>query len=475
LKRRSSKFGVLVLVVAVVLVAAACGSSRRSGTTAPTTTGSTSAGSTPAGSSGQTFGTLASPCGPGNASGATEQGVTDTSIRIGYGDDRGFAAQPGLDQEMGDAVTAMIKWCNSQGGINGRKIVGDDYDAAITQVTTVMQTACKQDLMLVGEGFALDEAGESIRLCCNLAEVAGYTVGPDVANAPEMYQAVPNPVDYLPASPYYEAVQLFPNAVTSFDVIHTTLTSATEVSYAKDVQAAAAAGWKQLNCGVTINYNGEPNYTPFAQKFKDCGVKLIFNNITPGPILFGMLEAINQLGVKPIYIMETSNYTTEMSAWNTSGIGNNIYVRDAFVPLEEANINPAVQKYVSLVTADGGKVSQLGQQATSSFLLWATEAKACGSNLTRQCMINNLSKVHNWTGGGLHAPTDPGNNTPPSCGMLLKLTGTTWAQVDPTTLGQFDCNAKYLYKVPQSAWGTTINSQGLATKFLSNSLIMPQS
>ncbi len=51
-----------------------------------------------------------------------------------------------------------------------------------------------------------------------------------------------------------------------------------------------------------------------------------------------------------------------------------------------------MQKYVSLVTADGGKVSQLGQQAASSFLLWATEAKACGSNLTRQCMINNLSQ-----------------------------------------------------------------------------------
>jgi hypothetical protein len=338
----------------------------------------------------------------------------------------------------------------------------------------VMQEACKQDFMLVGEGFALDEAGESIRIGCNLAAVPGFTVGPDVANAPEMYQAVPNPVDYLPASPYYQAVQLFPAAVSTFDVIHTTLTSATEVSYAKDVQAAAAAGWKQTNCGVTINYNGEPNYTPFAQKFKDCGVKLIYNNITPGPILFGMLEAINQLGVKPIYIMETSDYTTEMSAWNTSGIGNDIYVRDAFVPLEEANINPAVQKYVSLVTADGGKVSQLGQQAASSFLLWATEAKACGSNLTRQCMINELSKVHSWTGGGLHAPDDPGNNTPPSCGMLLKLTGTTWSQFYPKTLGQFDCNPKYLYKVPSSAWGTTLNSQRLATKFLSSNLIKPQ-
>jgi len=26
---------------------------------------------------------------------------------------------------MGDAVKAMIAWCEAQGGINGRKIVGD--------------------------------------------------------------------------------------------------------------------------------------------------------------------------------------------------------------------------------------------------------------------------------------------------------------------------------------------------------------
>ena len=188
------------------------------------------------------FGTLASPCGSGDAKGATDQGVTDTSIRIAYGDDRGYSQSPGLDQEMGDAITAMIKWCNDQGGINGRKIVGDNYDAAIMQVNTVMQQACKADFMLVGEGWALDEAAEGTRVGCNLVAVPGYSVGPDFANAPEMFQGVPNPDDYLPASIYYQIAQLFPQDVTSFDVLHTTLASATEVSYAKDVAAAAAAG-----------------------------------------------------------------------------------------------------------------------------------------------------------------------------------------------------------------------------------------
>jgi len=466
------------VAVVAALGAAACSSSRGSTsatTAAPTATTASAGATTTAAPAKNMFGTLPSPCGPGTAKGATDQGVTDTSIRIGYGDDRGFSGSPGLDQEMGDAVRGMIKWCNDQGGIQGRQIQGDFLDAAITQTTTVMQQACKTDFMLVGEGWALDESAEGIRIGCNLAAVPGFTVGPDVANAPEMYQAVPNPVDYLPASPYYQVAQLFPNAIGKFDDLHTTLASATEVSYAKDNEAAVAAGWVNANCGVKINYNGEPDYKPFAQKFLSCGATLIYNDLGPGPQLFGMLQADDQLGVKPLYVMETNDYNSELAQWNTQGIGDNIYVRDAFQPLENASVVPAVQQYLDIVKAVSGKTSQLGQQAASSFLLWATAANSCGSTLTRQCMLNYLSKVHTWTGGGLHASGDVGNNTPPQCGMLLKLTGTTWAQFFPKTQGQFDCNPKYLFKISQANWGTTLGPDRIATKFLSANILKPQS
>ena len=75
--------------------------------------------------------------------------MTNSTINIAYGDDRGFSGSPGLDQEMGDAVKAMIAWCEAQGGINGRKIVGDYYDAAVTNVGSVMSQACKTDFMLL--------------------------------------------------------------------------------------------------------------------------------------------------------------------------------------------------------------------------------------------------------------------------------------------------------------------------------------
>ena len=130
-KRRSRGVVLVVALVAVLSIfAAACGGGRSDSSDGST---NTTAKSTSSG-----FGTLDSPCGAGDAKGATQQGVTDTAITIGYGDDAGYAAAPGLNKEMSDAMKAMIKWCNDQGGINGRQITGKYYDAAIMNVSNVM-------------------------------------------------------------------------------------------------------------------------------------------------------------------------------------------------------------------------------------------------------------------------------------------------------------------------------------------------
>ena len=458
------------------LVAGACSSSRGSSSTttaAPTAT-TAAAGATTTAAPGVMFGTLPSPCGKGTASGATDRGITDTAIRIATGDDRGFAAQPGLLASMGDATKAMVKWCNDQGGINGRQIQLDYYDGAITQENAAMQQACKVDFMFVGEGYGIDDTAEQTRVGCNMAAVPGFTVGPNFSNGPMQYNAVPNPDDYQPASLYYEAAQLFPDAVKGVAPYHTTLAS-TETSLAKDIEAMKAAGWNVLDCGVKISYTGEPDYKPFAQKYISCGAKAFFINAVPGPTTENFFQAMDQLGAHPLYFWEASGYTTQLAQWNTQGLANNVYVREAFQPLENAAEIPAVQQYLTIVKAIGGTVDQLGEQSASSFLLWATEAKACGSNLTRQCMINNLSKVHSWTGGGLHAQTDPGNNVPPKCGLILKLTGTTWSQFYPKAIGQYDCQDKYLFKISPADYGTTIGPDRIATTYLGPNIIKPQS
>jgi hypothetical protein len=87
-----------------------------------------------------------------------------TQITIGYGDDAGFSLSPGLSHETSDAIKTMIDWCNEQGGINGRQIVGNYYDAAITNVVNATTEACSQVFMLVGEAWANDVNQEETRL-----------------------------------------------------------------------------------------------------------------------------------------------------------------------------------------------------------------------------------------------------------------------------------------------------------------------
>ena len=427
-----------------------------------------------ASTSSATFGTLPSPCGKGHDTGATDKGVTNSTINLAYGDDRGFSGLPGLDQEMGDAVKDMISWCNAQGGIGGRKIVGDYYDAAVTAVGTAMTAACAKDFMLVGEGFALDGTAEQTRLGCNLASVPGFTVAPVVANAYEMYQASPNPANASPVSSAYQAEKLFGSKTKKVGVYDSTL-STQQSSTAKAVQAFTEAGWKFLpNCTASIDYNGEANYTPFVQKLQSCGAQIIFNDATPGPTLYGAFEAENQIGYDPIWVMDSGAYTAAFAQWNSEGLANNAYVRLSYEPLEAAKVVPAVSQYLSIVKKYGGLTSQLGEQATSSFLLWATEAKACGSTLTRQCMINQLSKVTSWTGGGLNASGNPSKNIPPNCGLLMKLDGTKWVQAYPKKLGTFDCSSKYVVANTGSVIGTPLNAQGYATQYATSTVLKPQ-
>ena len=171
--RLNKGFKAGVIAVSLAAVVTGCGSARSDD---PTSSGD---GASTAPAEAASFGDLESPCGEGDASGATDQGVTDDSIAIGYGDDRGFVSAPGLSQEGGDAVDAMVKWCNEQGGINGRELVGTRYDAAISNMVPVMKEACAKEFMLVGDGFANDFAGDPIRVARDYEaalEELGYEV-----------------------------------------------------------------------------------------------------------------------------------------------------------------------------------------------------------------------------------------------------------------------------------------------------------
>ena len=186
--KKSSWLYAVAVAAAMATIMTACGSGRSSGSSDSSTPGT----ATETAASGS-FGSLTDVCGPGDAKGATDQGVTDTGITIGYGDDAGFPQSPGLNHQMSDAMKAFISWCNDAGGINGRTIKGNYHDAKILDVNNAATEACATDFFLVGEGWSLDSSQEATRRGCGLP-VGGRLRGePGVQQRPHQVGAVPHP------------------------------------------------------------------------------------------------------------------------------------------------------------------------------------------------------------------------------------------------------------------------------------------
>lgn len=456
----------LAVVLVLLVLTAACGSDREDDDAATgddETTETTAEGGDDGGE--VTFGDLESPCSDGDGGPATEQGVTEDTITIGYGDDAGFPNSPGLNHEMSDAIKALIEWCNEQGGINGRQIEGIYYDAKITEVNNAMTQACGQVFMLVGEGWSLDAGQEATRLGCDLPAVPTYTVSPEFAHGPMMFQGVPNPVDFTPVQIAAAMAEAFPEEVKKTAPMFANYPATIDT---KDKMLASYPpfGFEFLPCPQEYNIQGESDWRPFAQRLKECGAEVVYFTGSPAPNFQNFLDAAALLDYRPIYIVDANFYDDSFSAYNTNGNADNVYIRMAFIPFEEASENKATQDYLDLLEGSGGDTSLLGMQATSSFLLWATAAKECGADLTRACMLEELAKVTSWTAGGLHAETSPGENMPPQCGLVLKLNGTSFERFDPEAAGEYDCAPEYIAEVTGPVVDrVALDENRVATKF----------
>ncbi len=445
------RLSAVALCTVLALVAAACGSNHGSSDATGTTASGGTSTTAKSAESANSFGTLASPCGKGDAKGASATGVTDTDITIGYGDDAGYAAAPGLDKEISDAMKPMIAWCNDQGGINGRKVKGNYYDAKAVQVSAAVTQACNDKIfMLVGEGWVLDSGQEKTRIECKIAAIPAYSVSTSFAHGPGVIQPLPSPGDQIPGSAAFQMAKKFPGAVKKAALVFAEFPATRET---RDKYAAAypKAGWKFQDCDQVYNVAGESDWKPFASNLKDCGIEAVVWVGSPNPNFENFLAASKQVGFEPTaWLTDANQYDAGFAKWNgqNGGAGDNVYVRVATVPFEKADSVPAVKKYIDLIDASGGTKALLGVQATSAFLLWATAVKSCGSDVTAKCVFDAVAKQKSWTAGGLQAPTDPASNIATTCGVLLKLDGSAFKQVVPAASSSetFDCNDKYLVK-----------------------------
>ena len=400
---------------------------------------------------GETFGDMASPCGPAaedtsatTAAGAASddpaetQGVSADAIQVGTIADPGFSGAPGLNQEIFDAGDAFAQWCNDQGGINGRQIELTKYDAAISDYQSQMETACGQEFAIVGDGAVQDNLWASIGAECGLIDIAGFSVtaekagthGEDVWQETRAVQPLPNPSDQYPVGAIQLLDEEFPGAIDHVGIIYGDIATTREQKD-KITEAVESQGGTVV-LDRASNILGEANWAPFAQAIKEAGVQWLVV-VGSGEGTGQLQQALLEIDYQPEVTFFESNFYDPAYLEAAGDAANGTFVRLAFTPFEEAAENPATQDYVDMVEAVDGKVALLGAQSVSGWLLFAQSVKECdeAGTLTRSCVLEAAGSVTEWDAGGLHAPSDPSTNSAVECVMLVQAQDGEWVRHAP--------------------------------------------
>ena len=338
---------------------------------------------------------------------------------------------------MSDAIKAMIEWCNEQGGINGREVDGqllrrqDPRGQQRHDRRRAPRSSCSS-----ARAGSLDSGQEETRAGCGLPAVPGYAVSPAFANGPDMVQPVPEPgrlhadrtspaaiAESVPGRDQEDRRRCYANYPATVDTRRTR-------SWRRIPQSASSSS----TATQVYNIAGEADWKPFAQKLKDCGAEVVYFAGSPYPNFENFLDAANQLDYHPIYMTDANFYDEAFADVERERLRRQgLHARGVPAARARRTRSRRSQDYIDIVDQVGGDVNQLGAQATSSFLLWATAAKACGADVTRECVLER-DRRRSTSGPAAASTPRPtrATNMPPKCGMVLKLRAPSSSGSSPT-------------------------------------------
>lgn len=405
-----------------------------------TTAAPTPSASTPAASGPGAFGTLGEVCGAGDAKGATDVGVSDTSIKVATIADVGWTSAPGLLQPIFDGADAFVDWCNAAGGINGRKLDLEKRDSAYSNYLPQIKTSCTNDLAVVGSMGILDDTGVDAWEKCGLLNYTAATVGSKAANAKLMFPMTPIPADQQTIGGFHLLFEQHPEWAQAVGSLYSNGAAGDREQHTYN-EAIENIGGKIVYSALYTPTTS--NWTPYVQAMKKAGVKFLFMNVNTS-VTAGVQQAMATLDWYPEFQISPPQLYDENVLKLAGKNIKNYYTYIPTTPYESADTVPAVKQYLEIMTqyAPKAKKTFFGATAFSGWLLFAEGVKSCGSQVTRVCVAEYAQKQTAWTGGGLQGPIDVATRQASECFIVMKIEPDKFVQAYPATTGAYDCSPK---------------------------------
>jgi len=439
---------ILAVTVLAALLVSACGAKGSDdakddgGGTATTAATSDTTGGDSGGDS--KFGTLDSPCGPGEGTiKADEAGAGTDKLYIGVANDR-TSIRNGLLKELYDGATGFAKWCNEQGGVAGLPLEVVDLDGKLFEIEAAMAKACSGVFAMVGGGYAQDNLiftgkdGSDFHKC-RMVAIPGFAVSTDFSEATDQVQALPNPPHRKGLSHFEGLKDLYPDRIEHYGVVYGNLPSIVQNKDQTVATVKAVGGY-----GGFDEISTDPitqDWNVIAQQVIEKKIELVsFIGEPSGLSKFS--QALKDQGWDGVITADANQYDSRLLAVSGPAAVEGVTVKSNMHPLEEADDWPAVEQFTEIMDAnvEGWEHAVLAVQAFSSTLMFATVAKACADDgeISRKCIIEKAQAIHEWDGGGLHSAGDPGKNEPGNCSMIMQVKGGVWTRLYPEVGGDGD-------------------------------------
>jgi ABC-type branched-subunit amino acid transport system substrate-binding protein len=375
-----------------------------------------------------------------STTGVTAKSVTVGNVSIITG------PVPGLFEGASIGVKAYFDYINSQGGVDGRKLLVDAKDDAFSgqQNETETQQAVNSDFAMVGSFSLFDGYG-----CKALAADPAV---PDVSvSLDATTDALPNAFSIEPTAEgeslgpilYYK--KHFPKDLT----VGTIVSNAASALEQWNGEAAALK-----HEGYKIAYVDDVN--PLASDFTTDVINMRKDHVNAldltaldwqdAAIFMQDAKAQNWrpplvFSAGPVYADQFISHAGGAAATNGILIGQlqSLYLG------QDASKLPADKEFLAYVK----KVNASWTPDLYTLFGWGSAAlfvqalKAAGPHPTRGGVLAQLQKITSFDAGGLVAPGNPAQKKPASCFVMMQIKNGQYQRILPKT--GFQCGGGYFY------------------------------
>jgi branched-chain amino acid transport system substrate-binding protein len=375
------------------------------------------------------------------AAAAPTPGVTATTVTVGSISDISSPV-PGLFEGSKIGAEAYFAYINSQGGVNGRKLVLDAHDSAFSSgtISNATQSIAKNDFAIVG-GFSLLDNAEQPIIDANKLPIITEVLNSSLYVDPNLYSAAPMVTGGNITGPYKWLKSKNPAAVKALGMIGDNTTASVLAVEKTDRALTESLGYKWL-------YSRDASYTettflPDIIKMKSVGVKLVFLPTQIGTYIATIAQEMKQQNLNALVLSGANAYESDFKP-GSAGNGTLFTGTTALYRGEDAKTVPAValfDKWAKKVDPQ----TQLDVYTVDAWMnaeLFVQALKAAGANPTRASLAAQLNKITSFNADGLESTQNPAQKIPGQCWLVAQYENGNWSRISPDPKTGFVCNPK---------------------------------